>query len=247
MDINQTYIALGKKLLNEGLFRKTRNGVTLGIFGASMTHDMGDGFPILSIRNIYTKGIVGEFKSFIEDADTIAKFEANGCNYWKLWAEKDGSIKLDYPPRKQLDYVIDLLKNEPTSRRILIDLWNPDNRGKLSLDPCHTQYQFYVREGAYLDMIWTQRSVDYAVGMPSDLILAALYVEYICSKVEGLTPGRITYNLGDIHLYEEHIDGFKVLMKNESKFEPVDYTFKDFKLTLVDYSPEASVKFLLKA
>jgi len=207
---------------------------------------MQDGFPIISLRKIYTKGIIGEFKSFLEDANTLSQFEANGCNYWRLWASANGSLTLDYPPRKQLDYVIDLLKNDPTSRRIIIDLWNPENRGKLSLDPCHTQYQFYVRAGKYLDMVWTQRSVDYAVGMPSDFILAALYVDYI-SKEVGLEPGAITFNLGDIHLYEEHIEEFKKLMRVTPALFPIPYTFNNWELLLNNYAPLPAIKFELKA
>lgn len=244
--IDAAYATIGRRIIKEGELKEGRNGYTLSIFGTQLKHDMMDGFPIISLRRIFTKGIVGEFKSFIEDATTLEEFEANGCKYWEKWADSDGSLRLDYPPRKQLDYVIALLLSEPNSRRMIIDLWNPENRGKLSLDPCHTQYQFYVRGGYYLDMIWTQRSVDYAIGMPSDLILAALYVIYIGQKV-GLKPGIITYNLGDTHLYVEHETAFAAMLNRPEPRESVGYYFNNWELTLLNYNPHEAVHFELKA
>lgn len=253
--IDKAYAQLGFEILFNGEKRQGRNGNTLSLFGTQLKWDMCLGFPILTMRKIYWKGVLGEFISFLQDAKTIQEFEANGCNYWKLWANTDGSLQLDYPPRSQLDYVINLVKNEPESRRILIDLWNPENRGKLSLDPCHTQYQFSVREGR-LDMIWTQRSVDYAVGAPSDFILAALYNVAIANECD-LEPGIITFNFGDTHLYEEHIDDFANLIRNYELFGKetyVDYeltattkTITKDSLLLFDYDPKNVVKFELKA
>jgi thymidylate synthase len=207
------------------------------------------------MRKIYYKGVIGEFISFLQDAKSTQHFEINGCNYWKLWADSDGSLRLDYPPRGQLEYVINLIKTEPTSRRILIDLWNPENRGKLSLDPCHTQYQFSVRNGK-LDMIWTQRSVDFAVGAPSDFILAALYNITIANECD-LIPGIITFNFGDTHIYEEHIDEFASMLRAYELYQcssRVDYELTDSiydvtteSLTLIDYEPCGVYKFELKA
>lgn len=250
--IDRVYKELGQKILNEGIFQQGRNGRTLSIFGTTMKYDLANGFPLLNMRKIYYKGVVGEFLSFIGDAKTLEEFESNGCPFWKLWADEDGTLRLDYPPREQLGYVIDLIKNEPTSRRILIDLWNPDNRGKLSLDPCHTQYQFSVREGR-LNMIWTQRSVDFAIGAPSDFILAALYVITIANEC-NLLPGELTFNFGDTHLYEEHIEQFTKLMRAPCCHTAVDYECSEsiyslsrWPLEIINYNPAEPVKFLLKA
>lgn len=253
--IDEVYADLGFYLLGTGDFRKGRNGNTLSLFGTQLKYDMANGFPILSMRKIFWKGVLGEFISFLQDAETVEEFRANGCNYWDLWADETGHLALDYPPREQLEYVIGLLKSDPTSRRIIIDLWNPDNRGNLSLDPCHTQYQFSVRAGR-LDMIWTQRSVDYAVGAPSDFILAALYNVTIANECD-LVPGIITFNFGDTHLYEEHIDDFATMLRNYELNPSNSYvsyeltsTTKDItkdSLTLIDYEPAGSYKFELKA
>jgi thymidylate synthase len=245
--IDRLYKELGHVLLKQGTFIEGRNGTTLSLFGTTLKYDMAAGFPILSMRKIYHKGVIGEFKSFLEDAKTVEEFEANGCNYWKLWADEDGSLKLDYPPREQLKYVIDLLKAEPTSRRAVISLWNPANRGKLSLDPCHTQYQFSIR-AERLDMIWTQRSVDYAVGAPSDFILAALYVLTIAAELE-VAPGIITFNFGDTHLYKEHISEFIYMLTDCKRESFVDYVYnpQHYILDLINYEPEEARKFVLKA
>ena len=250
--IDNAYRDLGKKIITEGEWREGRNGRTLSLFGTQMKYDLANGFPLLNMRRLYPKGMIGEFISFLEDAKTVEEFERNGCPYWKLWAEDNGDLILDYPPREQLDYVIDLIKNEPGSRRMIIDLWNPENRGKLSLDPCHTQYQFSVRNGK-LHMIWTQRSVDFAIGAPSDFVVAALYVITIANET-GLEPGEITFNFGDTHLYEEHVVNFAKLLSKTVYNPGINYectaTTKDFgldSLTLFNYRPNDPVKFLLKA
>jgi len=253
--IDQVYADLGYYLFNEGETVKGRNGNTRSLFGTQLKYDMANGFPILSMRKIFYRGVVGEFISFLQDAKTIQEFNFNGCNYWALWADDDGELRLDYPPREQLDYAIQLIRDEPTSRRIIIDLWNPDNRGKLSLDPCHTQYQFSVRDGR-LDMIWTQRSVDYAVGAPSDFILAALYLITIGNET-GYAPGVITFNFGDTHIYEEHLDEFHQMLfdydsdKSDSEVQfmcnATTKTISQDSIRLLNYEPKSVRKFLLKA
>jgi thymidylate synthase len=252
MNINKLYKDLGIKLLYYGKKKKGRNGNTLSLFGESFTYDCNkNGFPILSMRKINYRAAFGEFVSFLKDAKTVKEFEENECPYWKLWADKDGNLTLDYPPREQLDYVINLLKNEPNIRRIIIDLWNPKSRGKLSLDPCHTQYQFYVRD-EYIDMIWTQRSVDYAIGAPYDFILAACYL-YMLGKECNYTPGKIRFNFGDVHLYEEHIEKFTEMMKRNADAPPIDAVcylgregFNIDSIKILNYNPQPYINFILK-
>jgi len=254
MNINELYRNLGLEILHKGVDKESRNGKTRSLFGTTIKYDMGKhGFPLLSMRKINYRAAIGEFKSFLEDCKSEKEFTNNECPYWKLWAEKNGSLKLDYSPRKQLDYVINLLKTDPNSRRIIIDLWNPENRGKLSLDPCHTQYQFNVI-GKKLNTIWTQRSVDYAIGAPYDFLLAGCYVLLLC-KEANLEPGVITFNFGDTHLYKEHIERFKTLMKRDTRslcIEAVCLDKKaDFKISSISFDEDCylyqeSINFLLK-
>jgi len=243
--IDDLYKELIQDVLDNGELRETRNGNTLSLFGTNLSFDMEKiGLPLLSLRRIFTKGIVGEFRGFLADAKSVAEYEALGCPYWELWGDKDGLINLDYPPREQLDIVIESIKNDPMSRRHIINLWDHTHLNDLSLLCCHFNYQFYVRNGR-LDMIWTQRSVDVAIGLPSDCILAALYVKHIADAT-GLDVGRITMNFGDTHIYEEHIEDLTDMIKTPSVTKFLPWTFDGESLTYTDYKPKKSIKFLLK-
>ena len=168
MYIDEVYKQLVREILTDGVQRDTRNGKTLSVFGTSIKFDIAKiGLPLLSYRKIFTKGIVGELLGFLQDAKTVEEFEALGCPYWKLWADKDGKLELDYPPREQWEALIEGIKKDPGSRRHMINLWNSKRLDQLSLPCCHFNYQFYVRDG-FIDLIWTQRSLDVAIGLPSD-------------------------------------------------------------------------------
>ena len=251
--IDLQYIDMVKRVYEEGEKRETRNATTISTFGESFVFDLQYGFPILQCRKIYHKGIEAEFKGFLVDAKTVKMFKHLGCNYWDKWANDDGELVLDYPPREQLDTVIDLLKTDPTNRRIMINLWDHKNLDNLSLPCCHYNYQFYVRDNTFLDMIWTQRSVDIAVGLPSDLVLAALYIITIANEVD-LKPGTCTMNFGDSHIYLDHVYDLMKIRDFESNIpsNPVSYelssTTKNFipgDLVLPNYKPLGPVKFSL--
>lgn len=247
--IDFLYKQLIQSILRYGEIKEGRNGKTLSSFGETLQYDIDrTGLPLLSLRKIYTKGVVGEFKTFVEGkTDNIKYFEKNGCKYWKLWAKEDGSINIDYAPGKQLDDLIENIKKNPQSRRHIINLWNHDNLPNLSLPCCHYTYQFYVRQNKYIDMIWTQRSVDVAVGLPSDLILSALYVIYVAMKTDYL-PGKVRMNFGDAHIYEEHIEGLKEMLERKHNHKEIKYIFNPdtMKLKIFDYEPHKPIKFLLK-
>ena len=244
--IDEVYRDLVEEVLAKGIKRETRNGTTLSLFGTSMKFDIEEiGLPLLSWRKIFTKGVVGEFLGFLQDAKTVEEFEALGCPYWKLWADDEGKLELDYPPREQWDNVIQSIKNDPMSRRHIINVWDHKRLDELSLPCCHFNYQFYVRAGK-LDLIWTQRSLDIAVGLPSDLILACLYLEEIGQKT-GLKPGRVTMNFGDSHIYEEHIDDLtNMIYSNEACLERLDYVWDGTELSYEGYEPNKKIQFLLK-
>lgn len=244
--IDEVYRELVEEVLENGTKRETRNGTTLSLFGTSMKFDIEEtGLPLLSWRKIFTKGVVGEFLGFLQDAKTVEEFEALGCPYWKLWADEDGKLELDYPPREQWDLLIQGIKDDPMSRRHIINVWDHKRLDELSLPCCHFNYQFYVRDGR-LDLIWTQRSLDIAVGLPSDLILACLYLEEIGQKT-GLEPGRVTMNFGDSHIYEEHIDDLTgMIYDNEPCLERLDYVWDGTELSYEGYEPNKRIQFLLK-
>lgn len=197
-------------ILRRGEVKTGRNGKTKSIFGITLTVGLDEGFPILTSRKMFYRGVFGELAAMLRKPKSVADFENQGCNYWKLWSEDDGSLNLDYGNAwldfngvNQLDFVLKCLKEDRNNRRMIISGWRPDRLDELSLPCCHYAYQFYVRENRYVDMIWTQRSADLMVGVPSDVIFAAAWLIAIANEVD-LLPGKVTFNFGDTHIYSEH-------------------------------------------
>lgn len=261
------YKQLIKDILKNGEARDTRNGVTKAVFGRSLFVDLRedkDFIPLINARRLFPKGVFGEFAAFIHNAKTVEEFESYGCNYWKLWANSEGRLELDYSEQlfnfngvNQLDNLIESLTNDRYSRRHIISLWRPDRFDKISLHCCHYSYQFYVDNEYTLHMIWNQRSVDIMVGLPSDIILAYLWIKLLCNQL-GYTPGTITMNLGDCHIYAEHLQGaHDYINRLEPRLIPLarlkaDRGMKitEFLADMIDvyqYDPHPAIKFELKA
>jgi len=203
----QDYMKLINNVMLMGTAKQTRNGATKSLFGQQLKIDMTDGnFPLIQGRKMSYKGILGEFAAIIRGPKCLADFEKWGCNYWKLWADDNGDLEVDYGNAwhadGQYERLIDKLKNDPSDRRMIINGWRPERLDKLSLPCCHYSYQFCVAEGK-LSMVWLQRSVDMMIGLPSDFVLAATWLIVLANEV-GLDPGEITMQLGDCHVYEEH-------------------------------------------
>lgn len=210
-DFELAYSRLVDRVLHMGERRETRNGATRGLFGTHLKFDCnGDRIPLIQGRKMYPAGVLGEFAAMIRGPECLDDFKKWGCNYWDNWADEDGLLDLDYGNawQHQLDWVIDRLKTDPTNRRLLISGWSllPWNIEKLSLPCCHYAYQFYVRDGVFLDMMWMQRSVDMMIGLPSDMLFAALWLKLMANET-GYQAGSVTMSLGDCHVYDEHIPG----------------------------------------
>lgn len=207
------YAELLRQILAYGTNKEGRNGRTKSCFGMSLViDDLDTCFPIIQGRKMFPKGVLGELAAMLRKPKCIQDFRDWGCNYWDLWANKDGSINVDYGNAwfdfEGVDQIADLkdkLANNPDDRRMIINSWRPHKLPDLSLPCCHYSYQFYVRKG-YIDMIWTQRSADMMIGVPSDIVFAAAWLIAIANEF-GFTPGKIKMDLGDCHIYEEHIDG----------------------------------------
>jgi len=257
------YAELIQTILNSGNVRQTRNGETKSMFAMSLHVDVGDSFPIIEGRKMYPKGILGEFAAMIRKPKCLDDFEKWGCNYWKKWAKADGSINVDYGNAwfegGQMDHLFHCLEHNPTDRRMIINGWRPDKLAELDLPCCHYSYQFYV-EGDKLHMIWNQRSVDMMIGLPSDIVFAAVWLIALANQF-GYKPGFIKFNLGDCHVYEEHYaEAWLYIARciqaepssgpsyqlctpagyNSLGFEPVD-------LIIHNYYPMDSIKLELKA
>lgn len=211
MQFEKSYAKLIRQIIDHGELKHSRNGHTISVFGASLTFDLQVEFPILQGRKMFHKGVFGELAAMLRGPKHVDDFKAWGCNYWDKWAEADGSIRVDYGNAwldfngvNQLDLLKESLVGSPDSRRMVISGWRPG--ADLSLPCCHYAYQFYVREGRYLDMMWVQRSADTMVGVPSDAIFAAAWLIAICQQFTWLKPGRCVMHFGDTHIYKEHLD-----------------------------------------
>lgn len=218
-------------ILAEGNVRHTRNAVTKSLFGMSLTVPVGNTFPLIQGRKMYPKGVFGELAAMLRRPKNVADFEKWGCNYWKLWGDEDGKLEIDYGNAwfdfNGFDQIADLkdkLANNPTDRRMIISGWRPG--AKLSLPCCHYAYQFYVSDG-HINMIWTQRSVDMMIGLPSDIVFAAAWLIAIANEF-GLTPGYVKMDLGDCHIYEPHwqaAEQYIFNVKTYNYFMSTGYTY----------------------
>lgn len=210
------YANLLTHIRNFGVEKETRNAKTVSLFGQMLKIDMrnSNDFPILQGRKMYPKGVLGEFAAMLRGPKSVQDFKDFGCNYWGQWADEDGDLNVDYGNAwidwngiNQIEQVSETLRNNPNDRRMIVSGWRPDLIPHQSLPCCHILYQWRVEKG-HLDMIWYQRSVDMMVGLPSDIILAAVWNIMLANEV-GLKPGELTFMLGDCHIYEQHFDAYE--------------------------------------
>jgi thymidylate synthase len=225
MSVERHYKKLVEKVTFHGERRQIRNGSANSIFAVKFGIDcLSSGhFPLLLGRRIFYKGVFGELAAFLRGPDKVSDFTAQGCNYWGDWADTDGSLRVDYGNKwlnfngvNQLDSLREKLVNNPTDRRLIISSWDPGSLDSLSLPCCHLLYQWYVRGGKHLDMIWYQRSVDLMVGLPSNIVLASAFNILLANNV-GLLPGKISMMLGDVHIYDEHKNSVQKYLTQANK------------------------------
>jgi thymidylate synthase len=257
------YAQLIVAILHTNKRRATRNGETIALFGLNLHVDVGNTFPILQGRKMYPNGVFGELAAMLRCPKHIDDFTKWGCNYWAKWAKPDGSINVDYGNAwfadNQMARLFDNLANNPTDRRMIINGWRPDRLDELDLPCCHYSYQFYVEEGK-LHMLWNQRSVDMMIGLPSDIVFAAMWL-IILAKQFNYKPGFIQMSLGDCHVYAEHEDAAKEYTRRVfecTSQASVQYThgvrpgtssleFDPIDMTLKNYYPQDPIKLELKA
>ena len=252
------YAHLIYEIMRDGDDRDTRNHPTRAVFGKMLeVHELCWGqFPILQGRKMYYKGVFGEMAAFLKGPKTIKDFEDEGCNYWKKWGNKDGTINIDYGNSwldfngiNQLENVLDSLSQDPNGRRHIISGWRPDNLHTLNLPCCHLLYQWYINNG-FLEMIWYQRSVDTMIGLPSDVILAATW-NILMADYLRLLPGKLVFMLGDTHIYKSHtyavadyLDAVPLVSNHPVSYlnEGSLYDFNKDSISLIDYDPFGSIE-----
>lgn len=230
-NFEQAYMNLVTEVITRGEHRPSRAGFTVSAFGATFQTDCLERgyFPILTQRKIFPAGILGELEAFLKGSEDLQTFKDAGCNYWDInaaeWApNKHAPVALQKVGRiygaqwrnwtgaqgtvDQLANLVTSLRTDPYSRRHLLTTYNPAELAEGCLPPCHVLAQFNVRTTKQLDCVVTMRSVDLCLGLPSDVILYAALMLVLCNET-GCTPGKLTFMLGDTHVYRNHIDQFQ--------------------------------------
>ncbi|MFO0744603.1 MAG: thymidylate synthase [Myxococcota bacterium] len=223
----QAYLELLRKVLNEGERRTDRTGVgTLSIFGAQCRFDLRQGFPLVTTKKVFFDSVKKELLWFLRGETNT---QTLGCGIWDAWADADGELGpiygkqwrswtaagVDGQPRTidQIKGALELIRRDPTSRRIIVSAWNVADLEKMALMPCHALFQFYV-SGSRLDLQLYQRSADLAVGVPFNIASYALLLMLV-ARATDLEPGVFVHTFGDAHIYLNHVDGVREQLRRE--------------------------------
>ncbi len=251
------------RLVRETGIKKTdRTGVgTLSIFGHQCRYDLKEGFPLLTTKKVHLKSIIYELLWFIAGDTNIRYLKEHGVSIWDEWADADGNLGPVYGQQwrswrtadgrsiDQLSNVIDTIKHNPDSRRMLVCAWNPGEVDRMALPPCHCLFQFYVAEGRLSCQLY-QRSADLFLGVPFNIASYALLTMMI-AQVCGLEAGEFIHTTGDTHLYLNHLEQADLQLSREPRPLPVmhvnpdvksifDFRYEDFELT--GYDPWPAIK-----
>lgn len=245
-----TYKNLVSRVLKEGTLRKNRTGVDcISKFGESLRHDMSKGLPILTTKKVFIKGCIHELLWFLRGDTNIKYLQDNGVHIWDAWADENGNLGPVYGAQwiksginkiNQVQYVIDEIRNNPLSRRILINAWSASDLAVMALPPCHIIYQFYVDvKNKRLNLSVYMRSADLFLGVPFDIAEGGILLSMV-AKVTGYTPGELLYTFGDAHIYKNHIDAIRTQLSRPCFTLPTldipyknsifDYEYVDFKI-----------------
>ena len=256
------YLDLLQRVLDEGVVKTDRTGTgTTSVFGHQMRFKMEDGFPLLTTKKLHLKSIIYELLWFLK-GDTNAKYlQDNGVRIWNEWADSDGNLGhiYGYQWRSWPDYngghidqiseVVNTIKNNPDSRRIIVSSWNVADLPNMNLPPCHCFFQFYVADGK-LSLQLYQRSADIFLGVPFNIASYALLLKMM-AQVTGLKEGDFVHTLGDAHIYNNYMEQVQLQLTREPRSLPqmkinpdvkniFDFKFEDFELT--DYDPHPHIK-----
>ena len=222
----ETYLDLLRKILDEGVKKGDRTGTgTLSVFGHQMRFDLNNGFPAVTTKRIHWPSVIHELLWFISGDTNISYLRDNKIKIWNEWADQNGDLGPVYGKQwrkwattdgrilDQLHQAVDLLQNNPESRRIIVSAWNVGELDKMALMPCHALFQFYVAEGRLSCQLY-QRSADAFLGVPFNISSYAL-LTCMMAQVCGLRPGEFVWTGGDCHLYLNHLEQAKLQITRE--------------------------------
>tara|TARA_B100000242_G_scaffold293164_1_gene270428 strand:+ start:5694 stop:6488 length:795 start_codon:yes stop_codon:yes gene_type:complete len=258
------YLNLIEKVMNEGVLKEDRTGTgTKSIFGHQMRFDLSKGFPCVTTKKLHMKSIIHELLWFLKGDTNIKYLKENGVRIWDEWADENGDLGNVYgyqwrswptPDGEHIDQiknVIDTLKANPNSRRIIVSAWNVGEIEKMALPPCHAFFQFYVAQGKLSCQLY-QRSADIFLGVPFNIASYALLTMMI-AQVCNLKLGDFVHTLGDAHIYSNHFDQTKIQLSREPKDLPqmiinpnvqdiFKFKFNDFELINYECHPHIKAK-----
>ena len=256
------YHELMQHVLQNGTQKHDRTGTgTISVFGYQMRFNLLDGFPIVTTKKVHLRSIIHELIWFLKGETNISYLKENGVSIWDEWADENGELgpvygsqwrswpKPDGGHIDQISQVIDQIKKNPDSRRLIVSAWNVAQIEHMALPPCHSFFQFYVADGKLSCQLY-QRSADIFLGVPFNIASYAL-LTLMVAKVCGLQAGDFVHTLGDAHLYNNHLDQTKLQLSRECRPLPViklnpeiknifDFKFEDFELE--NYDPHPHIK-----
>jgi len=211
------YLDLMQRIVGEGVEKRDRTGTgTLSIFGHQMRLDLADGFPLLTTKKVHFKSVIYELLWFLTGDTNVRYLNEHGVTIWDEWADERGELGPVYgrqwrswpaPDGQAIDQiagVVDMIRRNPHSRRLIVTAWNPAEIEQMALPPCHCLFQFYVAEGRLSCQLY-QRSADVFLGVPFNIASYAL-LTLMVAQVTGLTPGEFVHTFGDAHLYSNHLE-----------------------------------------
>ena len=256
------YLDLLQRIKTEGVKKEDRTGTgTISVFGHQMRFNLEEGFPLLTTKKLHLKSIIHELLWFLKGDTNVKYLQENGVRIWNEWADENGDLGHIYgyqwrswPDYKgghidQITEAIEQIKNNPNSRRIIVNAWNVADIVNMNLPPCHMFFQFYVADGR-LSLQMYQRSADTFLGVPFNIASYALLLMMV-AQVTGLKAGDFVHTIGDTHLYLNHLEQVDLQLTREPRPLPkmkinpnvkniFDFKYEDFELT--DYDPHPHIK-----
>lgn len=256
------YLDLLQRIVNEGTRKEDRTGTgTLSVFGHQMRFNLEEGFPLLTTKKLHLKSIIHELLWFLKGDTNVKYLQENGVRIWNEWADENGELGPVYGHQwrswpnyngghvDQIQDIVNALKNNPDSRRMIVSAWNVAEVDQMALPPCHCLSQFYVANGK-LSLQLYQRSADTFLGVPFNIASYAL-LTMMMAQVSGLKPGDFIHTTGDTHLYLNHLEQAKEQLKRTPRTLPrmvinpnvtsiFDFKYDDF--TLEGYDPLPHIK-----
>ncbi len=256
------YLDLLQRIVNEGTRKEDRTGTgTLSVFGHQMRFNLQEGFPLLTTKKLHLKSIIHELLWFLKGDTNVKYLQENGVRIWNEWADENGELGPVYGHQwrswpnyngghiDQIQSIVNALKTNPDSRRMIVSAWNVAEVDQMALPPCHCLFQFYVAEGK-LSLQLYQRSADTFLGVPFNIASYAL-LTMMMAQVCGLQPGDFIHTTGDTHLYLNHLEQAKEQLQRTPRTLPkmainpnvtsiFDFKYDDF--TLEGYDPLPHIK-----